>query len=634
MRVLIDKELRELVPMAVFLLAIAAAIGSLDLLYNWRVDHCLGISLSLCYVLAYGIALLGGANAVGRESRDNLAFLASWPVRRGTIWLVKFALNLGIAALTAALCFAICLDLVRIAGYSNAQLAQLVGDLGPFLLIALWFFAFALTFFWSTMVRIPIAAVGLAFPTAVVLTVGLSYILESYLPDFWGPWLGLNPSRLEGAQWNLLAGYIVAGVGLVAFAASAVAFLRTPMLESKRRVFLGLAWLLGMTLAFVVLGAATYAVATRPSLADVAEVAMDRAGQHLVLRSLGRGSGVWAADLAGGGEPRLLARGDTQLSVGWAGGPLLPVYTSGGDAGLWLVDLRTREMRHVGRYVSATSPSGRLLCVATSDGLAVQDVDGRAVLNLRVNALQVAFSLDDRHVYAWRPSNGRLPPGEERSKLLTRIDLTTGQSATVADVPGSAGLINFSPSGRLACTIVTRGAGRAAVQYLVVIDLQTGKQSPFPDLYPTGMGWSGDDRYVWAEIHGSPRNPNREFRIIDTRTMTVVRSLGPTEMLAAAGPPMTAAGAAQQSTLAPQQLRNGLIYFASGPPFSADPQKILWVARPDGTGLRLVCRDHRRWLGVDAAGDLVFWDHHSPTRIKITLLDPSTGHERPLFSAP
>lgn len=81
MRALADKELRELLPIAVYILAGATLLGAADCIYNWGYDHCLGLYLTLCLIAVYPLAFLAGANTLSRESRDNLTFLASWPVR-------------------------------------------------------------------------------------------------------------------------------------------------------------------------------------------------------------------------------------------------------------------------------------------------------------------------------------------------------------------------------------------------------------------------------------------------------------------------------------------------------------------------------------------------------------------------
>ena len=146
------------------------------------------------------------------------------------------------------------------------------------------------------------------------------------------------------------------------------------------------------------------------------------------------------------------------------------------------------------------------------------------------------------------------------------------------------------------------------------------------------MEWVGDARYLWARESSSARKAPRPFHILDARSMTLARTIGPSELRAAA-PSLTASKLAQQSVLVAQPRRdNGPIYFSTRDDArDLGHERLLWSANPDGTGLRFVMPYWvRQWVGVAASGELVFWE---PTTAgpKITLVDLATHRERLLF---
>jgi hypothetical protein len=650
-RALTDKELRELVPPAVFILAIATVLGTLDLVYNWRQDHCLGISLTICLIAAFGIAFLGGANALARETREQMTFLASWPMRRETIWLIKLALNLGVSALTVALSFAICLVIVRMDGYDPQRFWRPIGVGGLWMLAGIWLGCYALAFFWSALVRIPMAAAGLGSATAALFAFGLGYLVVAYLPDRWGPWLGFDPDQLSASASDSLMGVVAVAVALVAFGASAAAFVRSPVLEAKRRAIRGMGWLLGLALALIVLSLATYWGMTRPSLTDVTDASLDRDGRYVLLWSNDERPGVWVADLDRG-KPRLVARGAAEVSTGWNGGARFLILWGKRSYRYWSLDLRTGSLRREREEVASMSPSGRLQCTVTQGGVRIEDENGKVVRVYRGEAPtgQPIFSRDERYLYmvileapqqvgmAPAPAAPMVAPHgpPPRPSLLVRLDLATGEPTIVAHLASSPRILWLSPGGSHAAIGAERG--------LVLIDLGTGRQRAFPAVYPAGMEWVGDDRYLWGRELPTSRKTPREFHVLDAQAVSIARRIGPREMQAAAGSALPAWEAAQQSVLVAQPQRDGgPIFFASRPVGSKSPEKLLWAANVDGAGLRFLRRESRPWLGVAATGELVFWERSpaAPTHWgspagpnKIVLLDPSTGRERVLFSSP
>lgn len=353
---LLRKEVRELLPGLGLIVACAATLGLVDVAYNWRHSQEAGLSLVLSLVIAFAAAFLGDANALGRETRDHLVFLACWPVARGMVWLAKLAANLLLAALATALSIGVCLLLVRSIGGGSNTLMEISQGSWWGLLPAFWLAGFACAFLWGALVRSPLPAAGLGLVTMAAGLGGLSYLLRVYLPDQWGPWLGLTWPEW-GRDADKLQSWLALGVTVVALVAMAAAFSRTPALEARRRLLRGLAWLAGLTLAGLVVGLGVFMFVTRPSLAEVDNVTLDPTGTYLVLQARhGRTrGGVWVLPLDKP-QSRLIARGQAYaefgvynsgeggLQVEWTGGPKRVPIT-------WLWDATGRRLSTVGPHV-------------------------------------------------------------------------------------------------------------------------------------------------------------------------------------------------------------------------------------------------------------------------------------------
>jgi len=121
---LIRKELKELSLAAVALVACAAVISGMELLYS-RVDprfHEQGLALSIWLVISLAIAFLGGAAAIARENRSRLIFLTSWPQSRLKLWLVKAGVSFVLTVAVAAVGFGICLAALQLTPQGGSAL--------------------------------------------------------------------------------------------------------------------------------------------------------------------------------------------------------------------------------------------------------------------------------------------------------------------------------------------------------------------------------------------------------------------------------------------------------------------------------------------------------------------------------
>ncbi len=666
MKAFTNKELSELLPTAVLILAGATVIGAIDCTYNWGQYRDVGLSLVICLIAAYPIALLGGANALGRESSDNLTFLASLPVRRWTLWAVKLATNLGAAIVAAGVSFFICLVLVRMDGYSDQQLHKLFGDEGLGVLVALWFGTYGLAFFWSTMVRKPFAAVGLAVATAVALTVGLGYVLFGYLPNRWGPWLGFNPNGLEGPDASLFFAIVVSVAAVAAFAASGAAFVRSPMLEAKRRALRGLAWMLGIIVAAIVVSVAVWWIAAVPSPAAADQAYLEHDGRHVVLSTYDPLPGLWLADITAGGQPRLVVRSGYWTgpdSYRWPEAPL----TFTGQAG-WVVNLQTGKLWQPRKWPGAGSPSGRVFCYESyhkhGHDLVVKDAEGREIATLQgfSPVYQHAFSPDGRYLYAEKTEERKDPrPAHPpvQTDTLARLDTETGQVTTLSRdwpvAPFPTPLV-FFPSARYLARDGWRyeHGGRTGTPYVSILDVPTGKAHEVDWAQLAGPGSAVDDRYLWGRSRpwqwSMPESGSSALEIIDTRTMKIVRTIGLREFRSAAGSAMTPKEAQGPFMFNLQQRRDaGPVYFTSRrPPWPvSSPMRklhrlLIWSANPDGTGLRFLRATEGELLGIAATGELVIWEYtpreddiyRRNASNKIILLDPHTRREKVVLSAP
>jgi hypothetical protein len=636
MKALALKELRELLAPAVLILACAATLGVVNVAYNWREDRFVGISFFFCLIIGFAASLLGGANALARESRDHLVFLASWPVPRGRVWVVKLATNLLVTAAVIAASFGLCQGILALRAYGPDQTWRGMHDLGLPVAqaVAVWAAFFGFAFLWSALVRIPLAAAGLGLATGGLFTAGLTHLLLRYLPEHWGPWLGLDLSRLSERQGDTVVGVVAATLAVLAVGASAVAFARTPVLEAKRRIVRGLGWLVGMTLALLVVGLAGYLVVTRPSLRDAEPAALDPTGQYVVLKAdsapLG---GVWTMR-TDGTHLRLVARGGREV---WdPRGKTAQVVLMYGDGdrrlGDWLLDIPTGRLRRMPGPYGMSSPSGKLW-VIDGPGHATLTDDGWRPLHALRSSVALGgdgfFSPDDRYFY---PVEGTYVDGAYVENRLDRLDMATGTVTMVAEI-GDGSMYGVSPDGRWAAgTRNVRTKDDLVTWGLLLINLATGQVHRFAGIRPAWDGWSDDGRHLWAVDADSDRQKPREVRILDTQTLRVVRTIGPRDLQAAART-LAPSEAASQSILTPH-VHGDRVYFQSRPVGSKDPAKLIWTANVNGTGLRFVKRESRSWVGITAAGELAFWGAGtSGDRTEgLWVYNPDTNTERLVFA--
>jgi hypothetical protein len=630
---LLRKEVRELLPGLGLIVACAATLGLVDVAYNWRHPREAGMSLLLGLVIAFAAAFLGGGNALGRETRDHLVFLASWPVPRGTVWLAKLVANLLLAALATAVSMGVCLLLVRAIGGGGNERMTLTGGSWWGLLPAMWMAGFACAFLWGALVRSPLPAAGLGLVTMAAGLGGLSYLLARYLPDQWGPWLGLTWPE-PGRDADKLQSWVALGVAAIALVATAAAFSRTPALEARRRLLRGLAWLAGLALAGLAAGLGVFVLATRPSLGEVDNVTLDPTGTYLALQAdYGRGpGGVWVLPLDEP-RPRLTARGlvcaqfglynngDGGLSIYWVASGERPSVG-------WVWDPSTRKLYRAPDTLVGVSPSGRVLLCRDGAKLTVRAPTGRVLRVLDTplpspeafGPFQPTLTRDEQRVYLIES------PADASAQALVEWNLQTGERRTVTSLQHAYSL-DMSP-GAAFVWVICEGQPRKlrpVPNRWLLVRLSDGHQRALSGgTYPTGRGWVGSDRFLWTARRSAPSLRPRELQVFDTETGAVVRTIGQAELSAW---PSAHGHVPLVANMAPGGDR---VFFASRNLASEARGKLLWSANVDGSGLTLLRPETRVLIGVGASGELVLWDHRGAG--DIVALNPDNGQERVLLS--
>ncbi len=660
MRALIWKEVRELFPAFILILCAAMTLGIVDVWYNWDKDRFVGISLGFCWLISMAAALLSGANVMARETHGQLSFLSSWPVSRARIWAVKVAVTVVMLALLLVLMYGVCCGLLSMRGYDAWHIYTEMVPVPQDIQIATLVGLFCFTLMLSTLLRSPMAAAGLGvlFGGAVLLL--QSYLTYDYLPGRWGPWLGWGVLDISEAAATVTFIFIV----LVAVVAAAWGFVRTPIMESWRRVgrtFGAYGVLVGVGFALTILAVL---FAGRPSAKLLGSVELDPTGHWFAVTARDQGwGGLWLVDV-GGERRRLIARGPVG-GVGWspAGDRLFLTWCFPGTdkRSDWVVEVPSGHMRRLskaepyrqwswgieafpGSPKGTYWPAGKRTFVTMAGG------------KLRRTEMPEQFTMDsvigwaaDESVVYWaiRPHmrlSDSLPPPEHPPASWTILDAESVQGTTTvfkAVMPGgnaekiweARGVwwgTAISPDGRwLVAQKRMNGkpegplapAARRAHR-MVLVDLTSGRMHYFDDFWPSREGWTPDGNHIWCNKRAYGKDiREQEMNLLDLNTAQTVRTIGCAEL------------DGQVPSYINISPRGDRMYVMSYDLDAHGKQKdrYVWTAKPDGADLRVVAKVDGEILGWTHDGHLVIWDRYADGTA-IVRLDLDTGETRVLFA--
>ena len=604
---LIHKELRELALPAAGVVALAAVVLTGSVLYGRHHVTSSALAADIWLVLALLLAFVGGAGTVARESRERLVFVHAWPVSAARIWLAKALVSLFVTFLALGLGFLICLSG---ADFAASDVAHSFGDPGMRgQILGMVALAFACGLMWSGMIASTFLAAFLGFATAVAAVAGL-VLCVYYLFTYWGPYVGAFPAA------NGFIVVVTLLLGALALAAGAAAFVAHPLLESRRRTGRGVSVFAGL-LVLLAVGLTAWQVAwNRPSPRQRVQKAylMDQ-GRSLLVQTNSNADpgGFWRLPLSGG-EPHLIARGGPEAE----GFPLAPhvpdvpivlEYGPNGPKGppaVWGVNMGARRVFRLQSEPDAASPDGRLWTVAWHGQLVVQNERGKIVAKLGPDVRRGLIAPDSRRVYT------------EGKGTIAAVDLQTGERTVLGTFEGDSLLSQLSPDGRFLVTPAGHIA-RGRFEDTVILDLQAHRQQRFPNMRALPYGLV-DGRYQWCWC---PQQSQRRLSVLDLHSLRVANVIA--HSFGAGTLPMVWHQPGLKHCL--------LTVHRWGPrtPGASpeNPAEDVWLAHPDGSGLRFLRQERREVLGLAADGDVVLRDRdHGFIR-----WDPLTNAEAIIYEA-
>lgn len=264
MRALIWREIRALRNPALIGVGIALALGLLVTRGLWGApsEAAIGQTLRVLFVgWAVLIPLAGlmlGCNMIAQErARREEPFSHSWPVSASAAWAAKLIVGLGALVVFAVLLAAADVLVAElVAEGMHGYTVQEHGDWERALQWAPLPAAIALALFgigllMSTIRPSPFEALASAIIAIILLIVALGYLFLDFIPQRWGPEIGLWPTIPPAGMGTYVA------AGLMLFVACAVGsylgFTRTRPLQFGRRMWSALGWGSGLTVLMVVL---------------------------------------------------------------------------------------------------------------------------------------------------------------------------------------------------------------------------------------------------------------------------------------------------------------------------------------------------------------------------------------------
>lgn len=651
MRTLLENEWRDL---RVGLLAALGAAVVLALIHlAYYLPQARGedqFAPNVWAVLSFVIAFLGGGGVFARDSRQSTVFLNSWPYSRATLWTARTLVAGALVFAAIAAGFIISAGAASVTDSHGLEAwgkAQTYSALGHMLLLC---FAFALL--WSTLAGPTLAAAALGLVTVFALIVAYAGLFGGYLPGLWGAmFAGIEGGRLlpslvsGGTFWRVST----TALALAAVATSGYAFVRYPVLETRRRLKLAMAALAALLVA-VTLGIAIWQFFREPPLeANFREPKL--AGDWIVFgtkawgpywdRSVGsrppqEGSpdnmgGVWSVPVAGG-RARLLAKGTPRFECpNWSS--VLLRYRG---FQLWAVNAATGSRRRIERVRDITfSPDGHYMVIGRPGSLIFTDTiwhKGRPVAEIPYMA-DPAFSADSRYVYYKDEGYIDRTRGSYIPMLvISRLDLQTGLAQTVAALREAPVAMEVSADGRYLAveqSVDTPQPCALRPALLAVVDLQTGRSVSFAGLSlasdsenkvrfgetsgrPPLLRKFLDNRHLvcWRRASGTLESTGLEFvdvvvgRVIRTVPVSAFGPDGSPEILAQPGAPY----AIVHVGLQPKEPRPAGRTYRLQPREPAPRRYRLWRVDLDGSGLQQLQEGTGEVVGMTSEGRVIIFD--------------------------
>jgi len=660
MRALIWKEVRELLPAFILILCSAITLGIADVWYNWDKDRFVGISLGFCWLISMAAALLSGANVMARETHGQLSFLSSWPISRARIWAVKVAVTVVMLALLLVLIYGICTGLLVMRGYDAWHIYTEMIAMPQYIQIATLVGLFCFTLMLSTLLRSPMAAAGLGFLFGGSVVLLYLYLIYDYLPDRWGPWLGFHPASIAVTT----RGVIFASIGLLAAVCAAWGFVRTPIVESRRRAAAVFGSYLGILACGFLLTIAAMWHIGKPCLESTEElrvepVSLEPTGHWLTIGVRhhpypfrARVDSLLVIDVDSGRCRRVVRGPILDFGCSPAGDRLF--FTWGVRARWpeeeklrhWVLELASGRMRRLlevelggvrhpswGEMALAASPQGTYVPTGMRTFLRTTDTRMSTITmpkDLASDAV-LRWAADERTVYCLRRIYTRQEPPELSQTLLLATEMSDLTTRTIAVLPDGYMGWDVSPDMRWLVAlergpIPERWDPKSPSQPLeigrmVLMELENQQMHYFDDLQPVYDSWLPDGRHLWCRtVMGSPRRRDYVLKLLDLEQMSIVRTIS-RDNLDGQIPSYT--------RISP---RGDRMYVMS---FDVDEHakrkdRHVWTAKPDGADLRTVGKVDREILGWTHDGGLVIWGRG--TDQAIMRLDLDSGEKRVIFA--
>jgi hypothetical protein len=483
----------------------------------------------------------------------------------------------------------------------------------------------------SGVVRSPLTAAALVPLVAGGLVMAFYWATALYLPGRWGPWLGIQLATMPDESYSIAAVVVTA----VALFASFWGFVRArPLSGSAIRVVTTFVILLSAGS----LGAITYHLAERPPVPESVFPWVDPTGHWMAL-SGERAVAVMEVD---GGRRRLM-RG-TGMSFSWSPrGDRLAVWWgddrdhSEGGWG-WIAEPATGRLHRLrldtpwgqaSRLSDFTwSPRGTYLLVqyaplgSDQDRTVVTDSRGRTLpSNVFIGDSErlIGWTADETAVYTER----WIPQQEDaRETEIARVNVTDGKRRLVARVPGrwdAAWSEALSPDGRW--LVGSKGTSSGPEGIVLVdthantVNASSGAQGGYP------RGWAGGSRYLWVSGSWPGNDPeDRRACVIDTQRLRVITWIFESQLRGELASTVLISPAGDRVLLTSHAPRPRGYSAGTRQPSS------WWVARADGTGLRLVAQTTDWPVDWTHDGDIIGYTGDDGR--DIIRLNPDTGVRR------
>ena len=426
------------------------------------------------------------------------------------------------------------------------------------------------------------------------------------------------------------------GLSAAAVVASALGFLRAPVLETRRRVVLTVGAWVGLV-ALAGGGALGWVALSGPRVPGAVQGAQTDPTGHWISVTDGDYGGLWVMDTAGQ-HLRRMSRAPV-MEYGWAptGERLMVGFgLSGGREWNWLADPTRGPLRLVGEVAADEAGCDDLPWVWSPRGTYMLEPVGKGSLAITEGQRETRrLGYDLGNVVGWSPDEKTLYVNsasifghrlETDVRTFYAVTVATGQERLIAKVTGESVLAGIADGGRW--IIGTRWSkdekGRDRPTGLFLLDIDNGAVTGLPGLYYNrGLGITGG-RYLWCAVLAPA--PARAWSSwthvrVDLESRQITARIGREQV-----------GGLRPGTPRVSPAGDLLWFFAD--PANGNPNEYgpftLFLAHADGSGLRsLGPAPGAGLVGWTYDDQLIFSDEKAGTILR---LDPATGQRKVLYS--